>query len=130
MSCPYFDPVQRRTSASERAAMLPLGDSWSGVCRAAGAAMEPDEVTLNQYCSLGYARGCCGHFPEGDGPDAVRFHIASDDGELRIRYVVERNHHPYAHGIIAAGASTAAVLDRQANAYAESYRWRKHANDR
>jgi len=80
--------------------MLPLGDAWDGICRAnPEAPCQPDEVTLVTQCNLGYARGCCPHFPAGDGPDAARFTIAADGVEtVRVYYVLERDHHPWAHG--------------------------------
>src|SRR6185436_3807782 len=101
MACPYFFPVERRSSAvGARDAMLPLGDSWSGLCRAIpGALSIPDESALRPLCNLGYARGACPRFPSADGPDAVRFTISRDAGDsIRIDYVVERDHHPFAHG--------------------------------
>jgi hypothetical protein len=83
---------------------------------------------------MGYARGECARFPEGDGPDAVRFTISSHDGAaIGLYYVVEQNHHPFAHGrleySIAASAFLTppepATLARQAQAYVESYVRRK-----
>lgn len=118
-----------------RAAMLPLGGHWAGVCRAVpGPAAQPDAGTLRALCNLGYARGACSRFPAGDGPDAVRFTISGDDGStLRIYYVVEQNHHPFAHGPLAYSRALAAfaeppadqTLRGQARAYAQSYLRRK-----
>lgn len=118
-----------------RAAMLPLGGHWTGICRAIpGPAAQPDAATLRALCNLGYARGFCPCFPEGDGPDAVRFTISADDGAtLRLYYVVERNHHPFAHGPLTYSQTLAAFAeppaDRnlrvQAQAYVESYLRRK-----
>jgi hypothetical protein len=134
MACPYFFPVERRSSTGARDAMLPLGDSWSGFCRATpGALSTPDESALRPLCNLGYARGACPQFPKADGPDAVRFTISRDSGDaIGIDYVVERDHHPFAHGRLeystASGTMSDApgdVLARQAAAYAESYRRRK-----
>ena len=135
MACPYFFPVERRSSAADvRDAMLPLGDSWSGLCRAtAGPLSTPDESALRPLCNLGYARGNCPQFPSSDGPDAVRFTISRDSGgTLGIAFVVERDHHPFAHGRLeydaASGILSQApgeILARQACAYAESYRRRK-----
>ncbi len=135
MACPYFFPVERRSCATDvRDAMLPLGDSWSGLCRAtAGSLTTPDDSTLRPLCNLGYARGNCPQFPASDGPDAVRFTISSDSGDtLGIAFVVERDHHPFAHGRLEYDAVSGVlsqapgeILARQACAYAESYRRRK-----
>ena len=137
MACPYFFPVERRSCATDvRDAMLPLGDSWSGLCRAgAGALANPDDSILRPLCNLGYARGSCPQFPPSDGPDAVRFTISRDSGDtLGIAFVVERDHHPFAHGRLeydaASGVLSQApgeILARQACAYAESYRRRKRS---
>jgi hypothetical protein len=137
MACPYFFPVDRRSCASDvRDAMLPLGDSWSGLCRAIPDRLSaPDESALRPLCNLGYARGNCPRFPAADGPDAVRFTISRDSGDsIGIYYVVERDHHPFAHGRLeytpAAGTLSTApgeILARQAVAYVESYRRRKTA---
>ena len=136
MSCPYFYPSAPRSLPSDaRAATLPLGDDWAGACLAAPEhSCQPDAATLRPLCNLGYARGACSRFPDDAGPDAVRFTIASDDGAtLRLYYVVERNHHPFAHGPLAWSHALAAfaeslespALRRQAQAYVESYLRRK-----
>jgi hypothetical protein len=107
--------------------MLPLGDSWSGFCR---AIPNQAHATADGCCNLGYARGNCGRFPAGEGPDAVRFTISRhENAGLRIYYVIERDHRPFAHGALdysfAAGCVTTPVepetVARQANAYVESY---------
>jgi hypothetical protein len=83
---------------------------------------------------LGYARRTCPQFPAGDGPDAVRFTISShSEDTVLIYYVVERDHHPFAHGPLAYSSVTGewnprvddATLQRQAQAYVESYLRRK-----
>ena len=135
MSCPYFDPVNPRVEgAGARHAMLPLGDSWSGICRAVPSEPTRSDNAALQSCNLGYARGNCGRFPESDGPDAVRFTIAADDSAiLRLYYVLERNHEPFAHGALEysnardefASAAEGVLTHRQARAYIESYRRRK-----
>jgi len=119
--------------------MLPLGDAWTGMCRAgAPDAAPPGEGDPHPSCNLGYARGRCARFPAGEGPDAVRFAVAGDDrGFIRLRYVLERDHHPFAHGRLEyscagrefAGAPEASILLRQACAYVESYLRRKQAAD-
>jgi hypothetical protein len=130
MSCPYFFPVEMRGGS----ATLPLGESWTGHCRAVPGGFQPDDAALRQCCNLGYARHSCSRFPAGDGPDAVRFTISSHEGDiLSIYYVVERDHHPFAHGAMACSVSTGQwnhpavdpTLLRQAQAYAESYLRRK-----
>jgi hypothetical protein len=85
-------------------------------------------------CNLGYAHGQCPRFPEGNGPDAVRFTIAQDNAEgVRLYYVMERDHHPFAHGPLdyqvdsGFGRTGESLLERQASAYLESYRRRKGA---
>ena len=115
--------------------MLPLGDSWSGVCRAVPEApCEPAPDIARPLCNLGYARGHCDRFPAGSGPDAVRFTIAADLGaSLRLYYVLERDHHPFAHGPLEYSVDAAAFdtppasesLDSQARAYIASYLRRK-----
>jgi hypothetical protein len=85
-------------------------------------------------CNLGYARGACQRFPQDDGPDAARFAIVSHEGAaIVLRYSIERDHHPFAHGrleyAVAQSGLTApaetATLERQAEAYVESYLRRK-----
>jgi hypothetical protein len=94
----------------------------------------PGDTFCDTTCNLGYARGECARFPEGDGPDAVRFTISSHRGAvIGIGYVVERDHHPFAHGsleyftaaAIFATPPETATLARQAQAYVESYLRRK-----
>ena len=131
MACPYFYPVE----ACAGSAMLPLGDWWTGFCHAVPGAPQAQTGTFggsscDTFCNLGYARGACPRFPAGDGPDAVRFTVSSHESAvIRIYYVVERDHYPFAHGSLeyspAAGAFVAppeaATLARQAQAYVESY---------
>jgi hypothetical protein len=116
--------------------MLPLGGAWSGVCRAIpGDAWQPEAADLERRCNLGYARGVCSRFPDDAGPDAIRFNISGDDGAvLRLYYVAERDHHPFAHGPLEYSRAAAGVtlphtcretLDAQATAYAASYLRRK-----
>lgn len=137
MSCPYFFPVEPRAGGSDpQSAMLPLGDLWTGMCHAVpGQALPPEEALIRPLCHLGYARGNCKRFPADDpGADAVRLTISSDDGRsLHLYYVLERDHHPFAHGPLeystAAGrlvqASVTETVGRQAEAYAASYLRRK-----
>jgi len=142
VACPYFYPLEweggrtPQTSSGTSAhldAMLPLGGRWRGMCRAdAARAAEPDDG-VRKTCNLGYARGVCARFPAGDGPDAVRFTVTRDEGDrLLLYYVIERDHHPFAHGPLEYVRATGALaspagdtLARQAQAYAESYLRRK-----
>ena len=135
MCCPYFDPAEPRGAGGS--AMLPLGGEWAGLCRAApGAPAQPDEAGLHGLCNLGYARGACRRFPAGEGPDAVRFTVrAADESGLRLYYVVERDHHPFAHGPLEYSRALGLLvnlpegelLGRQALAYVRSYLRRKAA---
>jgi len=132
MACPYFYPLEPRGRQTSHDAILPLGGQWTGVCHAQpDAPTLPEDAGLRPLCNLGYARGNCARFPEGSGPDAVRFTIFRDEADsIGIWYVVERDHHPFAHGRLEyradAGAFAtppqSAILARQAQAYAESYR--------
>ena len=136
MACPYFYPVERRTPDTDpRSAMLPLGGTWTGLCRAGTAVAKPEEKCQSALCSLGYARGVCARFPTDDaGPDAVRFAITREQpNSLHLYYVLERNHQPFAHGKLeytlpsgqVAGMLSAETLQRQAEAYVASYLLRK-----
>jgi hypothetical protein len=134
MACPYFFPLKAHGQSGQNA-MLPLGDSWAGSCRAVpDLPWQPEEAVLRPLCNLGYARGNCARFPSHDGPDAFRFTISGDDGAtVRIYYVVERDHHPFSHGPLEYSRTQGAfvampadeMLTRQAAAYVESYFRRK-----
>ena len=130
MCCPCFDPVEPRAGSGSQHARLPLGDFWSGVCRAGS---EPEDAAL-PCCNLGYARGNCSRFPENQDLDAVRFGVAAEDAAaVRIRYIIERQHHPFAHGWLEYSLEAKAfahspadeILHRQARAYLTSYLRRK-----
>lgn len=113
---------------------MPLGDAWSGICCAAPAGeWRPDANTLQQLCNFGYARAKCGRVPPG-APDAVRFGISNDrEGLIRIYWVMEKDHLPFAHGPLEYSRAEAgfvaahpdAGLTRQAQAYITSYLRRK-----
>lgn len=126
MACPYFEPLEPLDDAGGKAAMLPLGGVWSGACRAAGGeAWRAPDAASRLVCNFGYARGRCGRFPDGAGPDAVRFSIAaSPDGALAVRYAIERDHLPHSHGTLEARAleaPSAALLELQARAYLHNH---------
>ncbi len=127
MACPYFRP-ERRLGAPRT--IVPLGDLWAGACLAEDAAVEPGDESL---CNLGYARGRCARFPEDGGADAVRFSLAGDRaGVLSLRFSVERDHLPLAHGtlVFSGGKVTpepAPLLRSQAEAYVESYLRRRNS---
>ena len=103
---------------------MPLGDPHAGECSAKG--VPAPESRVRTCCNTGYARGRCAEFPIADqGPDAVRFGIVRRDAGLtEIRYVRERDHHPYDHGTLLlreGDPSAGTLLERQARAYLESY---------
>lgn len=136
MACPHFRPTEpRRHGLAPQQVMLPLGDFWMGLCHAAPASpTTPDDAVLLPQCNFGYAHGHCSRFADTSGPDAVRFTITDDTGGVvRLYYVLERQHHPYAHGPLefdaARGAFTEPPTDEgllaQARAYLTSYFRRK-----
>ncbi len=114
--------------------MLPLGGMWEGTCCSSSDPVTPGEPALLLLCNLGYARGVCPHFAGTPGPDAVRFAISNHTGTLvRLNYVLERDHHPFAYGPLEFDAATGRFLDppieeglrTQARAYLSSYLRRK-----
>jgi hypothetical protein len=125
MACPYFYPVARfETSPWSVPPRLPLGDAFSGECRAPGNSAQPDEMRIREICNLGYGRDRCEQFPAASVADAIRFHIAEDVAEdagelIKIQYVFEKDCWPGEHGIV--HTSACATLQRQAEAYLESY---------
>jgi hypothetical protein len=87
----------------------------------------PDE-RLRTCCNTGYVRGACPSFPGGDAPDAVRFGIVQRKGGVAtIRYVVERDHHPFDSGTLELyegdrpDSGDEKLVDRQARAFLHSY---------
>lgn len=132
MACPYFCPTFPEAAATgAETAMLPLGDAFAGTCRSLPVQpWQPDPAMARPLCNLGYARGRCDRFPDDAGPDAVRFTVRRDEGAiLHLYYVLERDHHPYAHGPLDFAPATAVftvppespLLDQQARAYIASY---------
>jgi hypothetical protein len=109
----------------------PLGDAYDGQCHAQpGQIHQPTREVLVEACNLGYAAQQCRRFPADDGPEAVRFCVQADSGvRVSIDYVLERAHLPYEHGHLHfdrgrntwSGLSAGSLLQRQAQAYLESY---------
>ena len=135
MACPYFYPLARfETSTWVVPPRLPLGDPYSGECRASDAAFQPDETRVRQTCNPGYGTNACERFPKSAAADAVRFHVSEDQGELiRIQYVFEKDCWPREHGVLeysgaareVSGESQSEILRKQAAAFLESYLRRK-----
>src|SRR5689334_19192331 len=132
MACPFFYPVARLERGAG-AKTLPLGDAWSGYCQVhPDHPSVPGDQSLVPHCNLGYAQDCP-QFPSGSA-DAVRFSVSRDQsGIVRIHYVVEKGHLPVEHGPLAYSRDTNTflvqhpnrMLQRQAEAYMESYLLRK-----
>ncbi len=130
MACPYYYPVARfESSPWSVPPRLPLGDAFSGVCRAPGSIVQPDENRMREVCNAGTGHYGCEQFPPDAAADAIRFHIASDAGTLvQLQYVFEKDCWPTEHGTLEYDAergilSLAAdsVLGAQAKAFVESY---------
>jgi hypothetical protein len=134
MACPFFYPVARLEMSSWAVPpRLPLGDAYTGECRALGEASPPDEALIIDCCNMGYCRGRCPRFPSHSTADAVRFHIAyQTEAWIRIQYVFEKDCWPVLYGTaefsIAGRAFSPELADkilrRQAEAFLESY-WRR-----
>ena len=128
MACPWFLPRQpippTGTGPSPRA---PLGELWSGLCCASG---QHDEAAA-EFCNTGYPRSICPRFPADSPNDAVRFHVAHEDGDLiRLQYVYEKQWWPAEHGVleysrsrqtVTGPAAESDLLNRQAAAFAASW---------
>ena len=136
VACPFFSPVEPAPLSSAAShALLPLGDAWAGLCHAAPEnPFQPGVETLYPICNIGYARARCPRFPGGDAPDAIRFCITADRGNLlQLYYVVERGHLPLAHGALEFSPSEQTfrptpeleAIVRLARAYIASYFRRK-----
>jgi hypothetical protein len=132
MACPYFCPTQRLQAAGWRGKIRPpLGDLYEGECHARPNEIQrPGGAVLIEGCNFGYAGSQCGRFPGEGAPDAVRFCVREDvGGEVRIDYVLERAHLPHEHGRVVfdratkawTGLQAGSLLERQAQAYVESY---------
>jgi hypothetical protein len=127
MACPYFYPVARfETNPWSVPPRLPLGDAFSGTCRAPGSTLQPDEDRMRAVCNLGYGRHGCEQFPPGSETDAIRFHVAKDGGELiNIQYVFEKDCWPAQRGDFDDNTADE-ILRRQGHAFLESYRRRRN----
>ena len=135
MACPYFYPIARfETSTWAIPPRLPLGDPYSGECRASDAVFQPEETCVRETCNPGYGASACERFPKFADADSVRFQVAEDQGELiRIQYVFEKDCWPREHGVLeysaaareVSGESNKEILRKQAAAFVESYLRRK-----
>ncbi|MGA2881212.1 MAG: hypothetical protein ABSG13_19860 [Bryobacteraceae bacterium] len=113
---------------------LPLGDAFSGVCRAPGTIVQPEESQMREVCNLGYGRHGCGQFPGTSVADSIRFHVAKDQGELiNIQYVFEKDCWPGERGTFDYTLAREfsphladETLRRQAGAFIESYLKRRN----
>jgi hypothetical protein len=128
MACPWFSPRQPlANSGAGPAPRAPLGELWSGLCCAPG--YETESVNADA-CNTGYARSRCPRFPPDTPHDAVRFHVASENGDLiHLHYIYEKQWWPGDHGTLdysrslhAIEAATGTdVLRQQAAAFAASW---------
>src|SRR6202142_4440247 len=85
MACPYFFPTKRLAEAAwPKHPRLPLGDPYSGICRADPMHEQmPGVETLRECCNVGHAATRCSHFPKKhQGPDAIRYSVADDAADL------------------------------------------------
>lgn len=128
MACPYFFPIARIDDRAWAVApRLPLGDPYTGECRAQVEAITPGEQTLRQLCNRGYGRGGCERFPAAAPADAVRFHVTRQDGStLVIQYIFEKDCWPIRQGLLeysggAPGPADDLILQQQATVFAQSY---------
>jgi hypothetical protein len=131
MPCPYFLPSRPLDGpAWIQPPRLPLGDAYAGTCLAHPAeVVEPAEARLRELCNCGYARGRCQRFPHDSAGDAVRFSVTDNkNGQVRVVYIVEREHVPVEHGVLEfageemrAGGRISELLARQARVFVESY---------
>ena len=135
MACPWFLPRQPVPQSHAGAApRTPLGELWTGLCCASGERA----AVAHEACNSGYARSRCVHFPADSPHDAVRFHIAAEDGDLiRLQYIYEREWWPGEHGVLeysrgrreVTSRTGSDLLGRQAAAFAESW-MRKTSRER
>ena len=130
MACPYFLPTEKAQDLfwpfPQR---LPLGSGFRGSCTASGEPQPAGENELQQFCNLGYARGCS-RLPATRRSDAVRFSVGQDDGyTVILRYCCELDHAPVQHGELRYDCQSAtwqaahvdACIQRQAECYLMTY---------
>ena len=94
----------------------------------------PEPESLRSFCNFGYGRGrFAADSRITNSADAVRFTVSRDDGAtVGIYYVMERDHHPFAHGPIEYSRASRSCepgahgLQSLAEAYVASYLRRKH----
>ena len=112
--------------------LRPLRNFWSGTCHSEAAQPfeQTDEHVLSDCCNMGYARGKCSRYPEANGPDAVRFTVVRDaERMILVSFAVEKNHLPYAQGLLEYSRAEQAfvvnhpnrLIEQQARAYLASY---------
>ena len=117
LACPCFEPTARLPWSEWPGSFRPpLGAPWSGICHADPAQpYRPAGQLLVAGCNMGYARDRCDRVP-ADAPDAVRLVYAGPDV---VKWVLESDHRPAAHGVSENGLSAGRgrVLDSQLSAY-------------
>lgn len=136
MACPYFYPVARlEEDLWAVPPRLPLGDAYTGECRAGPVPHQPEDAVMRSLCNCGYARGStglptCVHFPKDAPADAVRFSVAADEGDrIRLQFIFEKKCWPLEHGELQYSVSEHSftpqpedqIARRQAEAFLESY---------
>lgn len=135
MACPYFYPTARfETSPWSVPPRLPLGDGFSGECRAPDARVQPGEAQMREVCNVGYGRHGCEQFPASAPADAIRFHVVKDAGKLiQIQFVFEKECWPGECGNLDyrvesgfAPCKVDEMILRQAGAFVESYLRRRN----
>ncbi len=131
MSCPYFSPADPLPWKLWPGRLRPpLGELYDGECVARPAQPHrPSTAHLAECCNLGYARSKCNRMP-ADGPDAVRFSIAKDDGAAcGVLHIAETEGELTTHGMIElnldalgkAKRDDRSAIELQAEAFVESY---------
>ena len=125
MPCPLFLPTHPLAASSPVAA--PLGNLYDGTCAAAPAAEPSAEIDgriLRRCCNSGYARAECARANTTEA-DAARFLLRSDqDGVIQVAWAAERDHHPFAVGVMPYSphfATSDQPLERQIAAFVASY---------
>jgi hypothetical protein len=112
--------------------LRPLRNFWWGVCHAEPTQPfeQSDEHVLSECCNMGYARGKCTRFPEGPGPDTVRFAVVRDaDRRILVNFAIEKDHLPYAQGVLEYSRAEQSfivshpnhLIEQQARAYLAGY---------